>query len=82
MTMTNLRSYAVWDGPTRWFHLINVVCVVALAVLGTAILYSEELGVTDDGKVFLKTTHVWFGYVFAANLGWRVAWALQVRRAY
>src|SRR5690606_10525362 len=27
------------------------------------------------GKVLLKTTHVWFGYVFAANLGWRVAWA-------
>ena len=57
----------VWDGPTRWFHWINVVCVVALAVLGTAILYSEELGVTDDGKVLLKTTHVWFGYVFAAK---------------
>ena len=75
MTMMNLQSYVVWDGPTRWFHWINFVCVVALAVLGTAILYSKELGVTDDGKVLLKTTHVWFGYVFAVNLGWRVAWA-------
>lgn len=55
------------DGPTRWFHWINVVCVVALAVLGTAILYTKELGVTDDGKILLKSIHVWFGYVFAAN---------------
>jgi len=73
--MMNLKSFVVWDGPTRWFHWINVVCVVALAVLGTAILYSKELGVTDDGKILLKSIHVWFGYVFAANLGWRIAWA-------
>lgn len=75
MTQMNFRAYAVWDGPTRWFHWINFVCVVALAILGTAILYSKELGVTDDGKILLKTTHVWFGYVFAANLAWRIAWA-------
>jgi len=71
----NLESYAVWDRPTRWFHWINFVCVVALVALGTAILYGKELGVTDDGKVLLKTTHVWFGYVFAVNLGWRLIWA-------
>ena len=23
----------------------------------------------------MKTTHVWFGYVFAVNLAWRLAWA-------
>jgi len=73
--MTNLKTYKVWDGPTRWFHWINFVCVLGLVVLGTAILYSKELGVTDDGKVLLKTVHVWFGYVFAVNLGWRVTWA-------
>jgi Ni/Fe-hydrogenase 1 B-type cytochrome subunit len=31
--------------------------------------------VTDGGKILLKTTHVWFGYVFAVNLAWRLAWA-------
>jgi Ni/Fe-hydrogenase 1 B-type cytochrome subunit len=56
------------------------VCVFGLAVLATAILYSKELGITDDGKVLLKTTHVWFGYVFAANLGWRVIWAFLGNR--
>ena len=71
----SLQSYPVWDRPTRWFHWINFVCVVALAAIGTAILFDNELGVTDGGKILLKTTHVWFGYVFAVNLAWRVAWA-------
>ncbi|ODS01429.1 cytochrome B [Methyloceanibacter superfactus] len=71
----SLRSYAVWDRPTRWFHWINFVCVVALAALGTAMLYGKELGVTDDGKLLLKSTHVLFGYVFAINLAWRIVWA-------
>ena len=75
MTEMKLQSYAVWDRPTRWFHWINFVCVVALAAIGTAILYDKELGVTDAGKILLKATHVWFGYVFAANLGWRLVWA-------
>ena len=75
MTEMKLELYAVWDRSTRWFHWINFVCVVALAAIGTAILYDNELGVTDAGKILLKTTHVWFGYVFTANLGWRLAWA-------
>lgn len=75
MTTMSLQSYAVWDRPTRWFHWINFVCVVALIALGTAILYGKELGVTDDGKLLLKTVHVLVGYVFALNLGWRIVWA-------
>ena len=71
----SLQSYPVWDRPTRWFHWTNFVCVVALAAIGTAILFDNELGVTDEGKILLKTTHVWFGYVFAVNLAWRFAWA-------
>jgi YHS domain-containing protein len=62
MTEMKLESYAVWDRPTRWFHWINFACVVALAAIGTAILYDKELGVTEAGKILLKTTHVWFGY--------------------
>lgn len=49
--------------------------VVALVAIGTAILFEKELGVTDSGKVLLKTTHVWFGYVFAINLAWRLVWS-------
>ena len=48
------------------------MCIAGLAVIGTAILYDKELGVTDPGKILLKTTHVWVGYVFAVNLAWRI----------
>ena len=75
MSPRTLQSYRVWDLPTRWFHWINFVCVLGLAAIGTAILYDNELGVTDGGKVLLKTTHVWFGYVLALNLAWRIVWA-------
>jgi len=75
MSPPSLQAYRVWDAPTRWFHWINVVCIVGLAASGTAILYAGGLGMTDSGKILLKTTHVWFGYVFALNLAWRLIWA-------
>jgi Ni/Fe-hydrogenase 1 B-type cytochrome subunit len=71
----NIRSYRVWDRSTRWFHWINFACIVLLAAIGTAILYDTKLGVTDGGKILLKTTHVLIGYVFVINLAWRFVWA-------
>lgn len=68
-------GYQAWDRSTRWFHWINFVCVIGLATLGLAILNETSLGVSPDGKVFLKTLHTYVGYVFAANLGWRFVWA-------
>ena len=73
--MSELKSYAVWDVNTRWFHWINVICVTALAVVGVAILNAGDLGVHNAGKVTLKTVHAWIGYVFVLNLLWRIAWA-------
>lgn len=32
-----------------------------------------ELGVSNAGKITLKTIHVWIGYVFVFNLLWRIA---------
>jgi len=73
--MSELKSYAVWDVNTRWFHWINVICVTALAVVGIVILNAGDLGVHNAGKVTLKTVHAWIGYVFVLNLLWRIAWA-------
>ncbi|CAG0939715.1 putative Ni/Fe-hydrogenase 1 B-type cytochrome subunit [Gammaproteobacteria bacterium] len=70
-----LRLYRVWDPVQRLFHWLNVGCVLALVAIGTAILWDKELGVSAEGKVLLKTVHVWFGYVFAANLAVRLGWA-------
>ena len=80
MSLRSLQSYRVWDLPTRCFHWINFACVVGLAAIGIALLYEKELGVTDGGKILLKTTHVWIGYVFAVNLAWRIVWAFLGNR--
>jgi Ni/Fe-hydrogenase 1 B-type cytochrome subunit len=74
-TMSEFKSYSVWDASIRWFHWINVVCILALIGVGVVILNAKALGVSTDGKILLKTVHVWFGYVFAANLLWRLIWA-------
>ena len=73
--MTDLKTYFVWDASVRWFHWINLLCMLGLIAVGVAILNDKSLGVTNDGKILLKTVHVWIGYVFALNLLWRLVWA-------
>jgi cytochrome b len=73
--MRQLRTYPVWDAGVRWFHWINALCVLALIAVGVAILNDKALGVSDDGKILLKSVHVWIGYAFALNLAWRLVWA-------
>jgi len=73
--MTNFKVYRVWDLGVRWFHWINVLCVIGLIAIGVVILNAKLLGASNDGKILLKTVHVWIGYVFALNLSWRIIWA-------
>ncbi|MGB7934064.1 MAG: cytochrome b/b6 domain-containing protein [Gammaproteobacteria bacterium] len=73
--MTDLKTYFVWDASVRWFHWINLLCMLGLIAVGVAILNDSALGVTNDGKILLKTVHVWIGYVFVLNLLWRLVWA-------
>lgn len=73
--MNEVRSYPVWDATVRWFHWINVLCVIGLIAVGVVILNAKALGIPSDGKILLKTVHVWIGYVFALNLLWRLIWA-------
>ena len=69
-----LTTYHVWDKSVRVFHWINVLCVLALIAVGTAILNAKGLGVSTDGKILLKSVHVYIGYVFSLNLAWRLIW--------
>jgi len=73
--MTNLKAHFVWDANIRWFHWINLLCVLGLIAIGVVILNAKVLGVSTDGKILLKTIHVWIGYAFALNLLWRLVWA-------
>ena len=41
--MRPLRTYAVWDASVRWFHWINVLCVLGLIAVGVAILNDKAL---------------------------------------
>ena len=71
-TSGNLKTYAVWDGSVRWFHWINVLAIIGLIAVGTVILNGKAIGVSGEGKVLLKTIHVYIGYVFCLNLLWRL----------
>lgn len=71
---TPLYSYFVWDRPVRLFHWINVICIIGLISVGLFILYGKSFGVSSEGKILLKTVHVYFGYVFAINLLLRLIW--------
>jgi cytochrome b len=75
-----LQAYGVWDAPTRWFHWINALCVIGLAVVGYLILHAKGLDIPNSGKVTLKTIHTWVGYVFVLNLLWRFVWAFLGNR--
>jgi len=69
-----LKEYFVWDRPVRIFHWLNVLCVLGLIAIGVTILNAKELGISTDGKILLKTWHVYFGYVFVINLIIRIIW--------
>jgi cytochrome b len=70
----------VWDAVTRWFHWINVLCVIGLAAVGLVILNAKGLDLPNSGKAALKVVHTWIGYAFAINLLWRVVWAFLGNR--
>ncbi|MES0874642.1 cytochrome b/b6 domain-containing protein [Sinimarinibacterium thermocellulolyticum] len=74
-TPDHCQQKLVWDVPTRLFHWLNAACVLALMAIGLVILNAGALDVSNDGKVALKTLHVWIGYVFALNLMMRIVWA-------
>ena len=74
MSNEQLKVYDVWDKPTRWFHWINVLALLGLIGLGLVILNANALGIATQGKILLKESHVWVGYVFVCNLVFRLFW--------
>lgn len=75
-----LSEYRVWDRTTRIFHWVNVITVTCLIGIGIVILNAKTLGVSDEGKLALKSLHVYVGYVFCINLLWRFIWGFSGNR--
>ncbi|MEJ2465922.1 MAG: cytochrome b/b6 domain-containing protein [Candidatus Thiodiazotropha sp.] len=69
-----LERYPVWDRTVRVFHWFNVLLILGMIAIGTVILNAKALGVSVDGKILLKTVHVYVGYAFIVNLSWRLIW--------
>ena len=76
----NLFTIHIWDRSVRFFHWINVLCIIGLSALGLAILYNQSFGVSPDGKILLKTIHTYIGYIFFLNLFWRFIWGFLGNR--
>ncbi len=74
-SLDSLKEYPVWDRTTRWFHWINVLAIIGLIGVGLVIFNAKTLGISIEAKIFLKTIHVYIGYVFCLNLAWRIIWA-------
>jgi Ni/Fe-hydrogenase 1 B-type cytochrome subunit len=72
--MSELKTYAVWDAGTRWFHWINVLCILGLAGIGLVILNADNIELPGDGELPLKRVHALIGYVFLLNMLWRFVW--------
>jgi cytochrome b len=73
-TKQNFFTIQIWDRTIRIFHWVNVLCVLGLIAIGLVILNSKSFGISSDGKILLKTIHVYIGYVFVFNLLWRILW--------
>ncbi|MCY2950809.1 MAG: cytochrome b/b6 domain-containing protein [Planctomycetota bacterium] len=78
--MSELKTYTVWDPPTRLFHWINAICAVLLVVVGYLILNARTFEIPRTGSLKLKTVHTWIGYVFVVNLAIRIVWAFVGNR--
>jgi cytochrome b561 len=42
--------------------------------------FGDDLGLGDDTRALLTTSHTWLGYLFALNLVWRLAWMVRGSR--
>ncbi|MBA6382548.1 cytochrome b/b6 domain-containing protein [Colwellia sp. BRX10-6] len=71
ITSTIVKTF-VWSRNIRLFHWLNVLSVLLLIVIGSVIYFGKDLGISTEGKILLKTIHVCVGYVFAANLIFRI----------
>ena len=70
----------VWEQPVRWFHWINAAAIVVLGVSGFLIAHPPAFVTSTEASAgywfgAMRFAHFAMGYVFAANLAFRVYWS-------
>lgn len=76
-----IRSYSVWDAPTRWFHWINAIAILLLLLSGFLFMYRPALYIDGpEAKAAIQAMHAMIGYGFAVNLCARVVWGFLGNR--
>jgi cytochrome b len=69
------REYVAWDVPTRLFHWVNALAVLGLIATGLEILTGSLLGLSPEGKIALKSVHVFARLRYGRKPSWRFVWA-------
>lgn len=70
----------VWEQPVRWFHGLNALSIVVLAVTGWLIAHPPAFLSSDEASFgywfgTVRFAHFVAAYVFTANLAFRLYWA-------
>jgi len=69
--MKSTIFYSVHDKTVRYYHWVNVLFIMSLAILGMILLNAKTLNLSIDNKITVKSVHAFIGYGFVINLSWR-----------
>jgi Ni/Fe-hydrogenase 1 B-type cytochrome subunit len=75
-----VRTYRVWDAPTRVFHWVNALLILGSLVTGLPFIYVFIEGTPRVTIDRFGLVHVALGYAFVINLFIRVAWGFLGNR--
>jgi Ni/Fe-hydrogenase 1 B-type cytochrome subunit len=78
MSSTYSRIY-VWEWPVRFFHWLNVACIIVLASTGYLVAEPIKLSIANEAYNqysfgIIRFIHFATAYVFAFNLLFRLYW--------
>lgn len=82
---TLLRPKYVWELPVRYFHWINAICIVVLAVTGFIIANPPAIQSAAEASQsywfgWIRFIHFGFAYLFLINFLVRIYWGFAGNR--
>jgi cytochrome b len=76
-----LRSYEVWDRPTRVLHWTNALLAMLVVALGLLFMFRSNLAIDGKAaKVSIMSVHSVLGYCLALGVCARIVWGFGGNR--